>query len=165
MDSKIIKFYKLAKYQADIFSKDPNKKVCALFIAPETYQILSTGYNGMPRGFNENEERWKRPVKYKYVVHAEANGIYNSSLFGVSLKGSICIVTMFPCSNCAKGLIQVGIKSIYTIEPNLDHERWGDDFRYSLELLQESNIEINIINYENDNNYSIINKKILFNHC
>ena len=161
MIEKIIKFYKLAKYQADIFSKDPNKKVCALFISPNTYQILSAGYNGMPRSFNESEERWQRPMKYKYVVHAEANGIYNSSLSGVSLSGSICIVTMFPCSNCAKGLIQVGIKSLYTIEPNLDHERWGEDFGYSLELLQESKIEIYIITYKSDNNYNIIRKDYL----
>jgi dCMP deaminase len=140
---KLNKFYQLAVFQADLFSKDPSKKVCALFIAPETYQILSAGYNGMPRGIDEKiESRWERPIKYKYVVHAETNGIYNSSLNGVSLKNSICIVTMFPCSNCAKALIQVGVKKVITQEPNLEHERWGEDFKYSLELLKEVNMDI-----------------------
>jgi dCMP deaminase len=121
--------------------------VCALFIAPETYQLLSAGYNGMPRGIDETiESRWERPVKYKYVVHAETNGIYNSSLNGVSLKNSICIVTMFPCSNCAKALIQVGVKKIITHEPNLEHERWGEDFKYSLELLNEVHMDMIYIN-------------------
>jgi dCMP deaminase len=139
---KIEKFFKLAKFQAELFSKDPNKKVCALFIGPETYQIISTGYNGIPRGINENEERWERPLKYKYVVHAEVNGIYNSSLNGVSLKNSICIVTLFPCTECAKALIQVGIKSLYTIEPDFSHIRWGIDFKHSQELLKEAKINI-----------------------
>lgn len=145
--TKLKKFYQLATFQAIIFSKDPAKKVCALFIAPETYQILSAGYNGMPRGIDEKiESRWERPIKYKYVVHAETNGIYNSSLNGVSLNNSICVVTMFPCSNCAKALIQVGVKKIITNEPNLDHERWGEDFKYSLELLNEVHMEMIYIN-------------------
>ena len=141
-NNKIIKFFKLAKFQADLFSKDPNKKVCALFIAPDTYQIISTGYNGLPRGIKENQERWNRPEKYKYVVHAETNGIYNSSLNGVSLKNSICIVTMFPCSNCAKALVQVGVVKIYTVEPDLNHTRWGEDYKYSLIILNEALINI-----------------------
>ena len=142
MKDKIIKYFNLAKFQSELFSKDPNKKVCALFIASETFQIISTGYNGIPRGINENEERWKRPEKYKYVVHAEVNGIYNSSLNGVSLKNSLCIVTLFPCTECSKALIQVGIKSVYTIKPDFFHIRWGDDFKHSYKLLEEANINI-----------------------
>ena len=135
----------MAKFQAELFSKDPNKKVCAFFINPETLQIISTGYNGIPRGVLENEERWRRPNKYKYVVHAEANGIYNSCLNGVSLKNSICIVTMFPCTECTKALIQVGVTSIYTIKPDFEHIRWGNDFKNSIELLQESKISLHYI--------------------
>ena len=52
-EDKIIKFYKLALFQADLFSKDPSKKVCALFVAPESYQLLSAGYNGLPRKIKE----------------------------------------------------------------------------------------------------------------
>ena len=142
-EDKAKKFFKLALFEADLFSKDILKKVCALFIAPESLQILSTGYNGMPRGINENiEKRWERPEKYKYVVHAETNGIFNACRNGVSLKDSICIVTMFPCSSCAKALIQVGVKEIITLEPNFKHERWGEDFKYSFEMLNEAKIDL-----------------------
>jgi len=142
---KSSKFLKLAEFQANLFSKDPSTKVCALFIAPESLQILSTGYNGFCRGIEESNQRWERPEKYKYVVHAEANGIFNACRNGVSLKDSICIVTLFPCSNCTKGLIQVGVKSIITKEPDFEHERWGDDFKYSLEMIKEVGIELNYI--------------------
>ena len=53
-EDKAFKFYKLALFQAELFSKDIHKKVCSLFIAPESYQMLSAGYNGMPRGIDEN---------------------------------------------------------------------------------------------------------------
>lgn len=142
---KSSKFLKLAEFQANLFSKDPSTKVCALFIAPESLQILSTGYNGFCRGIEESNQRWERPEKYKYVVHAESNGIFNACRNGVSLKDSICIVTLFPCSNCTKGLIQVGVKSIITKEPDFEHERWGDDFKYSLEMIKEVGIELNYI--------------------
>jgi dCMP deaminase len=142
---KATKFLKLAEFQADLFSKDPATKVCAFFIAPESLQILSTGYNGFCRGIEESNQRWERPEKYKYVVHAEANGIFNACRNGVSLKDSICIVTLFPCSNCTKGLIQVGVKEIITKEPDFEHERWGDDFKYSLEMIKEVGIDLNYI--------------------
>ena len=81
-EDKIIKFYKLASVQAELFSKDPSKKVCALFIAPESHQILSAGYNGLPRKIKETEERWDKPKKYNYIVHAEKN--INQSLDGTN---------------------------------------------------------------------------------
>jgi dCMP deaminase len=145
-EDKILKFYKLACVQAELFSKDPSKKVCALFIAPESHQILSAGYNGLPRKIKETDERWNKPEKYNFIVHAEKNGIYNACRNGVSLKDSICIVTMFPCSNCAKGLIQVGIKELITSKPDFNHERWGEDFKYSFEMLKEVGIHIIYIN-------------------
>jgi len=145
-NEKILKFFKLAEFQANLFSKDPSTKVCALFIAPESLQILSAGYNGFPRKINEiDNKRWLKPEKYVYVVHAEANGIYNACRNGVSLNNSICIVTFFPCSTCTKALIQVGIKEIITIKPDFKHETYGKDFKYSLEMLKEAGIIINYI--------------------
>lgn len=76
---KAIKYFKLANYQADLFSKDTSKKVGALFLAPESLQILSLGFNGFPRGIDEtNTERWKYPNKKFHVEHAERNAIYNA---------------------------------------------------------------------------------------
>jgi len=141
-EDKIKKFYSLASFQADLFSKDPSKKVCALFIAPESLQILSAGYNGLPRKLNETEDRWSKPLKYNYVVHAEKNGIYNACRNGVSLKGSICVVTFFPCNECSKSLIQVGIDTLISPEPDFKHPKYGESFKYSIEMLSEVGINL-----------------------
>ena len=145
-EEKIIKFFKLLELNAQLFSKDRNNKVCALFIDPESLHILSTGFNGMPRNIDETiEKRWERPEKYNYIVHAEANGIYNACRSGVSLKNSVCLVNFFPCSSCAKAIIQVGVKELITIKADFKHLTYGKDFNYSLEMLNEAKVEINYI--------------------
>ena len=137
------KYFKLAQYFAETFSKDNSTKVGAIFLAPKTLQILSTGYNGMPRGFDESlDKRWERPLKYLYVEHAERNAIYNACRNGTSLDGSICFVTMFPCSDCMRGLIQSGVKIIVTKEPNIECDRWGSHFKASLEMANECGIQL-----------------------
>jgi dCMP deaminase len=139
---KAEKYFKLAKYQAELFSKDPVCKVGAILLAPNSYQILSMGYNGLPRKIEETAKRWERPLKYKYVEHAERNAIYNASRHGTPLEGAIAVITKFPCCDCARALIQSGISHIITETPDLNHPRWGEDFKISLELFNEVNIEI-----------------------
>jgi dCMP deaminase len=140
---KAKKYLELARCQADIFSKDQYKKVGALFLMKESYQILTSGYNGMPRGIDETVlERWDRPLKYKYIEHAERNCIYNASRHGVPLNNSICIVTMFPCVDCTRALIQVGISLLVTIHPVFEHPRWGTEHILSSELLEEAGIHV-----------------------
>jgi dCMP deaminase len=139
---KAKKYYQLAKYQAALFSKDPSKKVAAILIAPDTHQILSTGYNGICRKLKETEDRWTRPKKLEYVVHAEQNAVCNAARSGIKIENSICVVTMFPCVDCCKALIQSGIDTIVCEKPDLNHERWGESFKISLELLDEANIDI-----------------------
>ena len=145
---KAIKFYKLAKFMANEFSKNDSTKVGAAILRPDTLEILSMGYNGMPRGINENiESRWKRPTKYSYVEHAERNAIYNAARSGVPLKDSICVTTLFPCTDCTRGLIQSGIKVLVTPDPILTSsdeiiERWKEQWDLSTEMLNEANVEI-----------------------
>lgn len=141
-DNKKIKYYNLAKHIGENFSKDPNTKVGALLLYPDTLQIISTGYNGFPRGITENPERWERPHKYNYVVHAEMNMIYNSAKNGSSINGSIAVITLFPCNNCALALIQSGISTILTSKPNFDDQKWGTNFKISHDILTEANINI-----------------------
>ena len=137
------KYFQLANYFAETFSKDTSTKVGAILLAPNTMQILSTGYNGMPRGFDETRmERWTRPQKYMYVEHAERNAIYNACRNGTPLEGSIAFVTMFPCADCMRGLIQSGVKTIVTQEPKLECDRWGSHFNASLEMADECGIEL-----------------------
>lgn len=139
---KASKYYQLAKYQAELFSKDPSSKVAAILIAHDTFQILSTGFNGICRNLKETEERWTRPMKYKWVAHAELNAIANAARSGVKVENSICVVTMFPCVDCCKALIQSGIDTIVTEKPDMNNPRWGEDFKISLEMMEEAGLKI-----------------------
>ena len=95
------------------WSKDPSKQIGAVAVGDKG-QILSQGYNGFPRGVKYTDDRYNvREEKYKYVVHGEMNCIYNACNSGVSLNGATLYVTGLPvCSECAKGIIQVGIKKV-----------------------------------------------------
>ncbi len=99
---------------ASMRSKDPNTQVGACIVSEENI-ILSTGYNGFPKGCSDDEYPWEREgadneTKYPYVVHAELNAILNSG--GRSLKGARIYVALFPCNECAKAIIQSGISEI-----------------------------------------------------
>ncbi len=93
-------------------SKDPSTQVGACIVSPENV-IISTGYNGFPYGCSDDEFPWDREgdeTKYPYVVHAELNAILNAG--GRNLKGARVYVDLFPCNECAKAIIQSGIKEV-----------------------------------------------------
>ncbi len=95
-------------------SKDPNTQVGACIVDCEN-RILSTGYNGFPSGCSDDEFPWEREggfgdTKYPFVVHAELNAILNAR--GKNLTDSKIYVALFPCHECAKAIIQSGIKEI-----------------------------------------------------
>ena len=95
-------------------SKDPNTQVGACIVDDQN-RILSTGYNGFPHGCSDDEFPWNRDeaageTKYQFVVHAELNAILNAR--GKSLSGSKVYVALFPCNECAKAIIQAGIKEV-----------------------------------------------------
>jgi dCMP deaminase len=94
-------------------SKDPNTQVGACIIDSEN-KVVSIGYNGMPRGCDDREFPWDREggfldTKYAFVVHAELNAILNSPR---SVKDCTLYVSLFPCNECAKAIIQSGIRKI-----------------------------------------------------
>lgn len=95
-------------------SKDPSTQVGACIVSNDN-KILSMGYNGLPRGCSDDEFPWSRegePLdnKYLYTTHSELNAILNYR--GTSLEGSKLYVSLFPCNECAKAIIQAGIKTI-----------------------------------------------------
>ena len=96
-------------------SKDPNTQVGACVVSPDNI-IISTGYNGMPKGCSDDTFPWERKAdcvndtKYPFVVHAELNAILNAN--GRDLRGSKIYVALFPCNECAKAIIQSGIKEV-----------------------------------------------------
>lgn len=95
------------------WSKDPTRKVGCVAIG-EDGDPVSNGFNGFARKIIDSPERLNnREEKYKYIIHAEMNCIFNSSRTGKSMKGSDVYVYGLPvCSNCANGLIQAGVKSV-----------------------------------------------------
>ena len=95
-------------------SKDPNTQVGACIVS-EDNKILSVGYNGMPIGCDDDAMPWAREgafldTKYPFVAHAELNAILNRPT--VSLKNARIYVSLFPCNECAKAIIQSGIKEV-----------------------------------------------------
>lgn len=99
---------------AGMRSKDPNSQVGACIVS-EDNKILSIGYNGFPRGCSDDEYPWEREgealdTKYVYVVHSELNAILNYR--GEGLEGAKLYVSLFPCNECAKAIIQSGIKTV-----------------------------------------------------
>lgn len=108
-------FMALAKLSARR-SKDPNTQVGACIVSAAN-RILSIGYNGAPNGFPDNEFPWSREgepldTKYLYVVHAERNAILNYHGSRRDLEGATIYVDLFPCNECAKEIIQAGIKQV-----------------------------------------------------
>jgi dCMP deaminase len=93
-------------------SKDPNTQVGACIVSP-AHKILSMGYNGFPSGCSDDEFTWEREGednKYFYSTHSELNAILNYR--GGNLEGASIYVTLFPCNECAKAIIQSGIKEV-----------------------------------------------------
>lgn len=102
------RFLELA-FHVSGWSKDPSTKVGAVIVNDEN-RIVSLGYNGFPRGVDDCETRYNnRDVKYKYVCHAERNAIDNAYS---DVSGCTIYVTLMPCNECAKSIIQRGIKKV-----------------------------------------------------
>ena len=132
-----IRFLEMAKLVAS-WSKDPSTKVGTIAVRNRT--VIAQGYNGFPRGIDDNDRLDNRTVKYMYIVHSEMNAIYNAAENGVSLKGSTIYTVGLPvCHDCAKGLIQVGIKRVVTPEIETP-ERWLKSLSLTEEMFKEADI-------------------------
>ncbi len=136
------KLISIAKSIAQL-SKDPSTKVGALVFDDDS-NILSTGFNGINGGVVDSDHRYNhRETKYKFVCHAEANAIAQAARVGARLLNSNMIVTsMYPCSNCAKMIIQSGIKKVYVPTPTNSpaEQRWKEDIEITTTMFHEAGI-------------------------
>ena len=133
------------------WSKDRGRKVGAVIVGPDK-EVRSTGFNGIPRGVNDDvEERHDAETgeKYLWVSHAERNAIYNAALLGVSTKNCTIYVPWYPCIECAKAIVQAGIAKIVCFEPDLADSNWGRDFEKSLIILGEGNVITKLVEQKN----------------
>lgn len=131
-------------YHIAVWSKDPNTKVASVIIGSRQ-EVLAIGYNGFPRGIDDNHpEKYERPLKYTWTEHAERNAIYNAAARGISLEGSTMYITQFPCADCARGIIQSGISKL--VCPDYDPESYNHTAVHKSQeaeaMLKEAGVEI-----------------------
>ena len=123
-------------------SKDPSTKVGAILVKDKF--VLSTGYNGLASKLNDDiKERWERPLKYRLVIHAEMNAIIQGLRKRVDLTDATLYCTLYPCTECAKALIQSGIKEIIYLKRN--NIRFEEDFKLSEKMFQECKVLVRSI--------------------
>lgn len=126
------------------WSKDPSRKVgCAIF-DPSSKMQLSGGFNGLPRGVNDSDERYEhKPTKLSMIVHAEANAVAAAALLGHSLRGSTAYITSAPCVQCAALLIQAGVARVVMPEETTDMAdmtSWKDSHALAIEMFLEAQV-------------------------
>jgi len=138
---KIKRYMGLAK-EISTWSKDPSSKIGAVAVGSKG-QVLAQGYNGFPRGIKDEEDRYlNKELKYSYVVHAEMNCIYNATYNGTCLDGTSLFVYGLPvCSDCAKGIIQVGIKLVAVRYPHENiPEKWEESWNLTKDMFDEAGV-------------------------
>lgn len=127
------------------WSKDPATKVGCLAVGGGR-RFLSAGYNGFPRGVADSAAgRYDRPVKYLFTEHAERNAIYNAARNGVDLYNSTMYSTLYPCADCARGIIQAGILEIIAPEPDWDYPGWVDSFDAAKIMMREAGLRVRFV--------------------
>ena len=134
------------------WSKDPNTKIGAVIVDERYNDLVSIGFNGIPRGVKDNIlERNSRnnEEKYYWYEHAERNAIYNCVRKGVSTNGlSLFLNSIVPCAGCARAIIQSGIKRVYfnkweiTKDSKKASEKWNKSAERSVCMMQEANVEL-----------------------
>ena len=139
---KWIRNYMGVAEHVSTWSKDPSTKCGAVAVGRQG-QIISQGYNGFPRGVEDWPDRYAdKDKKYKYVVHAELNCIYNAALNGTSMNGADLYVYGLPvCNECAKGIIQIGVKHVFMKYPEEVGEKWEEAFNHTKDMFEEAGVE------------------------
>ena len=133
------RFMELAVHIAS-WSKDPSTQVGCVIVDAEKH-ILSTGYNGFPRGVHDAAAIYQdRPIKHLRVVHAEANAVAAASRHGVSLMGSIVFTTFPCCAQCAALLIQAGVDTVYFERGRELRADWEASAREASALFLEADV-------------------------
>lgn len=134
-------------YLTSYKSKDLSSKIGSVIVNIKSNSIISEGYNSPCRGVNDNIKiRYEKPDKYAFFEHSERNAIYNCARNGQSTLDCDLYTLACPCCDCARGVIQSGIKRIFIHKQYQDyfryHKGWEQSLKYSYEMLKESGILI-----------------------
>ena len=147
-------FFEIARVLAKR-SKDESTNIGAVIVGPGK-EIVATGYNSFPRGIeDDHKERQERPEKYFWFEHAERNAIYNAARTGASLQGATLYVPAIPCMDCARGIVQVGIKKViiraedqikWMAKPQWDkNSKWTDHNKRTTTLFDEADVGLFVL--------------------
>lgn len=137
------RFLSLCSHIAE-WSEDPSRKVGAVVVG-DGHCVISTGYNGLPRGISDlHPDRFDQTsgTKYFWMEHAERNAIYNAARGGATLLNSTIYTNLFPCADCARAIIQSGIKALVTFSAPKNEERFAHSMQASLAMLHEAGVEV-----------------------
>jgi dCMP deaminase len=131
-------------------SKDPKTKIGAVIVKDN--RIISTGYNGIPSGVDDNEQpRHDRPEKYKWYEHGERNAIYTAAKYGISTNTAILYTNALPCVDCARGIIQSGITKVFIHKQfndlcnSIKREQWTGHDDVTFTMFNESGVEVHLV--------------------
>ena len=131
-------------YLVAMNSKDKRTKIGAIIVGPDK-EVRSTGYNGMPRGCQDDiSSRQSVLEKYFYFEHAERNAIYNAARMGLSMKECVMFTLDIPCADCARAIIQSGIDEVvYHIPWNNENSvKWKESTKYSKIMFKETEVKL-----------------------
>lgn len=138
------RFLSMARHVSE-WSKDESTKVGAVVFTPR-HAVLSVGYNGMVRGMDDDNPAYhERPLKYHLFEHAERNAIYNAAEHGIKLSGMLLACTHFPCSDCARAIVQSGITTLVVPkmqESRLMEARWRESWFASADILNAGEVQL-----------------------
>lgn len=139
-------YFMMLAVVASLKSKDPSTQVGAVIVDNKTRKVVSAGYNGFPRNVDDSKLPQTRPDKYQYVVHAELNAILHARQ---DLTGCSLYVSVFPCADCMKAIIQTGIKTVVYLN-ELSGDNWEKSKAATLKLAELAGIEIRRFDSRNE---------------
>ncbi len=134
----------LIAYTVAMKSKDRSTSVGCIIVGPDN-EIRTTGYNNFVRGWDDNDERnHERPYKYTIIEHSERNAVYNAARIGAQLKDCTMYTTWFPCADCARGIVQSGIKKVvyHRENPLNNNSNWLESQKTGELILKSNGVEI-----------------------
>ena len=138
-----------AYYAAELFSTDPNTQNGAILVS-KSGTVLGAEANHFPYKIMETDERWERPLKYKYVEHAERNIILYAAKMGIATLGKKIYCPWYACTDCARAIIQAGIGEVVGHQTTIDNtpERWMGEIELALSMLTEAGVKYRFVKGE-----------------
>ena len=140
------RYLELARVVAG-WSEDRDRKVGCVITGPDN-ELRSVGYNGLPRSVDAAvPSRLMRDggEKYKWVEHAERNAIFAAAKTGIPLSGCTMYLTWFPCEECARAIVQVGISRLVARNVDEGDPTWGARLKTAYEMLNEASVTVDIV--------------------